>query len=246
MASSKSGKGVSLSRSGGGEGEASEESSTHSVMNSRGVQEKQSVDAINTKAASQAQSNAYPEWWLVVLVSNRHRIKEYDVRVKEDTGSVENWIHPDVVKRCELSSLEQACAVKFWIDMNGKTFKCDRCLTVTWYGRKESERTYEEIFYVSSPKAPIQMALGSSFVDKHGRIKEICADRPKAADARMYVAKAMTKEQERQLQANAIKHKKESDEVKAQRESQAGGSKRQNSSSHTKKDSKDSSSRTKK
>jgi hypothetical protein len=148
------------------------------------------ADAIGSESSIQTQHNGNAEWWLVVLTTTKRGIKEYDVRVKEDTGTPVNWIHPDVIKRCKLDSLVEACTPRSFVDMNGKNFKCERCVSVTWCGRKRN--SYEEIFFVSQERAPIQMVLGDDFVTKHARAKEICADTPKAADARMFVAKPLT------------------------------------------------------
>ncbi|KAI1318786.1 hypothetical protein F5Y16DRAFT_112541 [Xylariaceae sp. FL0255] len=179
------------------------------------------------------QRNECTEWWVVVLTTTKRGIEEYDVRVKEDTGTPANWIHPNVVKSCGLSSFEEACAPpRLFKDMSGKIFKCERCVRVTWCGKKRN--SYEEVFLVSSEKAPIDMVLGSEFVDKHGRAKDNCADRPKAEDARMFVAKALTEEQERQMQANEIEHQKQSAEVIRRSQNQAGGSKRKGSASKRK------------
>jgi hypothetical protein len=130
----------------------------------------------------------------VVLVTGRRRVREHDVRVKEDTGTPVNWIHPDVVRDCNLGPMEEACAPRCFIDMSGKYFKSERCIWITWCGR--SRNTYEELFYVSPRRAPISMVLGEEFVNKNGRVREICADRRKAEDARVFVAASLTVSEE--------------------------------------------------
>jgi hypothetical protein len=143
-----------------------------------------------SESSSQTPRNGNAEWWVVVFTSTKRGIKEYDVRVKDDTGTPVNWIHPNVVKNCKLDSLAKACPPRFFVNMNGKSFKCEKCVQITWCGR--GKNSYEELFFISPEKAPIDMVLGQEFVDKHGRAKDICADSPKNADARMFVATKMT------------------------------------------------------
>lgn len=164
----------------------------------------------------------------MILTTGRRGVREYDVRVQEDTGTPVNWIHPDVVKRCKLGSLEEACKPRSFVDMNGKKFKCEKWIQITWCGR--DRKSYEEYFFVSPPKAPIHILLGDEFVSKNGRVKEICSDRRKTEDARIFVAASLTvshdhlwrgvyelrydqEEQKRQMKENEAEHKKQSAEV---------------------------------
>ncbi|KAF7537672.1 hypothetical protein G7054_g3545 [Neopestalotiopsis clavispora] len=147
---------------------------------------------------SQIPRNGNAEWWVVVLTTTKRGIMEYDVRVKEDTGTPVNWIHPNVVKNCKLDPLVEARPPRSFVDMNGKRFKCERCVRITWCGR--GKNSYMGDFFISPEKAPIDMLLGDEFVTRHGRVRDICANSPKSADARMFVARRQTEEQERQME----------------------------------------------
>lgn len=210
----KPGEGASDIKPRAGGGDVTQPPSTNAAIDpgplaSKGPDKPQQL--ANASSSESTRRDGYNEWWLVILATGRRGVREYDVRVKEDTGTPVNWIHPDVVRNCNLNSLEEACTPTFFVDMNGKNFKCEKSIRITWCGRKRN--SYEERFFISPPKAPIHMILGDEFVTKNGRVKEICADRRKAEDARLFVATSLTEEQKRQMKDNEIEHNKQSAEV---------------------------------
>ncbi|KAH8174644.1 hypothetical protein LIA77_06063 [Sarocladium implicatum] len=50
----------------------------------------------NASSSESTRRDYSNEWWLVILTTSRRGVKEYDVRVQEDTGTPVNWVHPDV------------------------------------------------------------------------------------------------------------------------------------------------------
>ncbi|KAI1858223.1 hypothetical protein JX265_010891 [Neoarthrinium moseri] len=195
----------------------------HGPVQGKGDHDPQeSVNASSSGSTSRTPQYGNREWWVVVLNSSKRGVEKYDVKVKEDTGSTVNWIHPHVIERCKLDSLVEACEARDFQDMNGRIFSCEQRASITWFGR--GRITFQEIFFVSSKKAPIQMVLGDEFVTKYGRASEICADAPRTGDARMYVATKLTKEERDKMKENSAAHKQKSAEVIARSQEKASRS----------------------
>lgn len=221
------------------------------------------ADTSRPEGSSQIHCNRNVEWWVVVLTNSKRGVREYNVRVKEDTGTPVNWIHPKLIRSCKLGSLVEDCEPRFFEDMNGKTYKYEKCALVTWYGRKRN--SLEEVFYIAREKSSIDLLLGNEFVSKYGRVSEVCADAPKIEDTRMFVATKLTvsgvilesdganqcclscvkvpwltgtqKEQRRQMEEKAREHKQRSAEVIARSQKPAGESRRKDGPSERKGDS---------
>lgn len=98
---------------------------------------------------------------------------QHDVRMKDDTGTSVNWIHPDLAKRLklEVESLGSSDTRAF-LDFSGKPVTAKQAVRFTWSGR--NNKTYFEQFYVAPAKSDIDVVLGKTFVDKNGRDKEVC------------------------------------------------------------------------
>ncbi|KAK8123195.1 hypothetical protein PG984_011865 [Apiospora sp. TS-2023a] len=129
------------------------------------------------------------DFWGTVMTDNGER----DVRMKDDTGTPVNWIHPDLAKRLklEVESLSSSDTRGF-LDFSGKTFTAKQAVHFSWSGRKPT--TYFEQFYIAPAKSDIQVVLGKAFVDTHGRDRE--------------------KKEKQEIVANELKNERDAKEAK--------------------------------
>jgi hypothetical protein len=120
-----------------------------------------------------------PVLWAKILTV-RHP-QGYEVRVKDDSGTDPNWIHPRIVEECEIQQI--SCSAKRFIDFQGNSFECTKMVRVRWSGKKDN--SFDETFYVAPTNSRFDLLFGKIFGKKHGCVQKHCSPKSES-DARPF------------------------------------------------------------
>ncbi|KAI8627654.1 hypothetical protein F5Y19DRAFT_440705 [Xylariaceae sp. FL1651] len=166
---------------------------------------------MNSKGLAPGQQ---PDMWGTVITVKCGRC---DVRMKDDTGTPANWIHPDLARRCKLD-LEECKHQKFE-DFNGNTFKVKHIVWFTWIGKRD-DRTFYGWFYIAPEKSHIDVVLGSDFVDRNGRARDVCRPQPRVQPSHIFTLdeESVSKEENKVIDANRKKNDRDAEEAAARKE----------------------------
>lgn len=90
------------------------------------------------------------------------------MQVIEDTGSANNWISREQVKRLRLSVLY---GDEITIEtITGEKYSSDTFVDISWTGKGSHQGT--DRFYEAPKGTPITMLVGNEFIDKHPGVFE--------------------------------------------------------------------------
>lgn len=102
------------------------------------------------------------------------------VKVIEDSGSANNFISVDQIKKLGLQRRPMSPVVHHTLD--GQRFVSRECVDVSWIGR---ETCGTDRFYIAPPGAPIDMLVGTNFINQHPRV--FMEEMPKSLDTLLTV-----------------------------------------------------------
>ncbi|KAH8660567.1 hypothetical protein BX600DRAFT_57796 [Xylariales sp. PMI_506] len=128
--------------------------------------------------------------------------KPYTARIRDDTGTDVNWIHPDLADACGLE--REPCEPRNFRDFQRGMFKCTELVHVRWAGK--DNKSIDGIFYVSPRQSAIELVLGEPFVRAHGRAHEFCAVED-VGNARILLSDTISKKEHAEMKKNEEKAK---------------------------------------
>ncbi|KAI1342728.1 hypothetical protein F5Y15DRAFT_412412 [Xylariaceae sp. FL0016] len=160
-------------------------------------------------------SRSEVDLWGIIVTEKGQR---HDVRVKDDTGTPVNWIHPDLARRFSLKV--EKCDRQRFEDFKGNTFKAESCVYFTWFGKsKEKDNaSYYGAFYIAPERSSIDMLLGEEFVHTYGFARDVCYPKPRTRSSRIFQLNERSKEVTEAVVAGKDKNDREAREAAEARE----------------------------
>ncbi|KAM0809297.1 hypothetical protein AB5N19_09640 [Seiridium cardinale] len=174
--------------------------------------QKESFATTSEQASVPSPHHQHDLWGIILTEGGRQ-----DVRIKDDTGTQVNWIHPNLVKRFKLKI--ESCNRQTFEDFQGKSFKVEHVVWFTWMGRRQDkECTYYGEFYIAPERSSIEVVLGEQFVHENGLARDVCNLRRRTQPSRIFASDKKSKTEEEAIKENREKNDREAREAAEARE----------------------------